>query len=45
MAAESQLQRKLSAGVFVVTAEVTPPLSADAGALLAKAAPCDGELK
>jgi methylenetetrahydrofolate reductase (NADPH) len=42
MAAESQLQRKLSAGAFVVTAEVTPPLSADAGALLAKAAPLKG---
>ena len=34
MAAKSQLQRKLSAGEFVVTAEVTPPLSADAAVLL-----------
>lgn len=44
MAAKSQLQRKLSAGEFVVTAEVTPPLSADAGVLLAKAAPLRGRV-
>jgi len=44
MAAKSQLQRKLAAGEFVVTAEVTPPLSADAGALLAKAAPLKGRV-
>ncbi len=44
MAASSQLQRKLSCGEFVVTAEVTPPLSADAGALLAKAAPLRGRV-
>lgn len=44
MAAKSQLQRRLSAGEFVVTAEVTPPLSADAGALLAKAAPLRGRV-
>ena len=37
MAATSQLQQKLSDGDFVVTAEVTPPLSADPAALLAKA--------
>jgi len=42
MAAGSHLQRKLSAGAFVVTAEVTPPVSADAGVLLAKAAPLKG---
>jgi methylenetetrahydrofolate reductase (NADPH) len=36
------LERLLAAGRFVVTAEVTPPLSADAGALLAKAAPLKG---
>ncbi len=44
MAAKSQLQRKLSAGEFVVTAEVTPPLSADAAVLLAKAAPLKGRV-
>ncbi len=44
MAAKSQLQRKLSAGEFVVTAEVTPPLSADAAVLLAKAAPLRGRV-
>ncbi|MDX1574800.1 MAG: methylenetetrahydrofolate reductase, partial [Kiloniellales bacterium] len=44
MAALSQLQRKLSAGEFAVTAEVTPPLSADAGSLLAKAAPLRGRV-
>lgn len=44
MAARSQLQRKLAAGEFVVTAEVTPPLSADAGVLLAKAAPLKGRV-
>ncbi len=42
MAAGSHLQRKLAAGAFVVTAEVTPPVSADAGVLLAKAAPLKG---
>jgi len=44
MAAMSQLQRRLSAGDFVVTAEVTPPLSAGAAALLAKAAPLKGRV-
>ena len=44
MAATSQLQRRLSAGEFVVTAEVTPPLSAGADALLAKAAPLKGRV-
>ena len=44
MAAKSQLQQKLAAGDFVVTAEVPPPLSADAGALLAKAAPLKGRV-
>ncbi|MFQ6018262.1 MAG: methylenetetrahydrofolate reductase, partial [Kiloniellaceae bacterium] len=33
------LQSRLSAGAFVVTAEVTPPLSASPEALLARAAP------
>lgn len=42
MAAKSHLQRKLSAGAFVVTAEVTPPLSADGAVLLARAAPLKG---
>ncbi len=44
MAQGSNLQRRLSAGAFAVTAEVTPPLSADAGALLAKAAPLKGRV-
>jgi len=44
MAPGSNLQRRLAAGAFVVTAEVTPPLTADAGALLAKAAPLKGRV-
>ncbi len=44
MAHGSNLQRRLSAGAFAVTAEVTPPLAADAGALLAKAAPLKGRV-
>ncbi len=44
MAANSRLQQRLSAGEFVVTAEVTPPLTADAGTLLAKAAPLAGRV-
>ena len=44
MAAKSHLQRKLSAGAFVVTAEVTPPLSADGAVLLARAAPLKGRV-
>ena len=36
------LEQLLKAGGFAVTAEVTPPLAADAGALLAKAAPLKG---
>jgi methylenetetrahydrofolate reductase (NADPH) len=35
----STLQRRLAAGDFAVTAEVIPPLSADPGQLLARAAP------
>jgi methylenetetrahydrofolate reductase (NADPH) len=35
----SNLQRRLAAGHFAVTAEVIPPLSADANRLLARAAP------
>jgi methylenetetrahydrofolate reductase (NADPH) len=42
MAEGGTLARLLAAGDFVVTAEVTPPLSADAGALLARAAPLKG---
>jgi len=38
----SRLQEKLSAGQFVITAEVTPPLSCDAGDLLEKALPLRG---
>jgi methylenetetrahydrofolate reductase (NADPH) len=36
------LQAKLQAGRFVLTAEVTPPVSADRSELLAKAAPLKG---
>ena len=36
------LQDKLRAGRFVITAEVTPPVSADPNELLAKAAPLKG---
>ena len=36
---EMTLQDKLRAGRFVITAEVTPPVSADPNELLAKAAP------
>jgi methylenetetrahydrofolate reductase (NADPH) len=42
MAEQSTLQRLTAAGEFVVTAEVTPPLSADANALMAKAEPLRG---
>ena len=44
MAQGSSLRRRISAGAFAITAEVTPPLSADAGALLAKAAPLEGRV-
>ncbi len=44
MAQGSNLRRRLSAGAFAVTAEVTPPLAADAGALLAKARPLKGRV-
>jgi methylenetetrahydrofolate reductase (NADPH) len=36
------LQTRLAGGTFVITAEVTPPLSASADALLARAAPLAG---
>jgi methylenetetrahydrofolate reductase (NADH) len=36
------LQEKLNAGRFVITAEVTPPVSTDRNELLAKAAPLKG---
>ena len=39
---EMTLQDKLRAGRFVITAEVTPPVSADPAELLAKAAPLKG---
>jgi len=40
----SNLQRRISACAFAITAEVTPPLSADARALLAKAEPLRGRV-
>ncbi len=39
---QEKLQDKIEAGRFVLTAEVTPPVSADRGELLAKAAPLAG---
>jgi methylenetetrahydrofolate reductase (NADPH) len=44
MAAGGHLRRLLASGRFAVTAEVTPPLAADAGALLAKTAPLKGRV-
>jgi methylenetetrahydrofolate reductase (NADPH) len=44
MTQTSNLQRRLMAGEFAITAEVTPPLAADAGALLAKVAPLEGRV-
>ncbi len=44
MARGSNLQRRLSADAFAITAEVTPPLSASADALLAKAEPLRGRV-
>lgn len=44
MANLGNLERLLSSGRFVVTAEVTPPLAADAEALLARAAPLRGRV-
>jgi len=38
----SQLRSKLAAGEFVITAEITPPLSADPAALLERAKPLAG---
>jgi methylenetetrahydrofolate reductase (NADPH) len=40
----SNLQRRIAAGAFAITAEVTPPLSSDAGVLLAKAEPLRGRV-
>jgi len=42
MTSPPDLQHKLEAGDFVVTAEVTPPVSCDADNLLAKARPLKG---
>ncbi len=42
MTTASNLQRRLAAGHFAVTAEVIPPLSADSSQLLARAAPLRG---
>ena len=44
MARESNLQRRISAGAFAITAEIIPPLSADAGALLARVEPLRGRI-
>jgi methylenetetrahydrofolate reductase (NADPH) len=41
-AAVATLQEKLQSGRFVITAEITPPVSCDAADLLAKAAPFKG---
>ena len=43
MAAKARLQELFAADGFAVTAEVVPPLSADRGALLARAAPLQGK--
>jgi methylenetetrahydrofolate reductase (NADPH) len=40
--AKSVLRERLSAGLFVMTAEVVPPLSCDGGDLIAKAEPLRG---
>lgn len=42
MTRQASLQDKLKSGRFVLTAEVTPPVTADAGELLAKALPLKG---
>jgi methylenetetrahydrofolate reductase (NADPH) len=42
MTRAGKLQRVTGAGTFAITAEVTPPLSADPALLLAKAAPLKG---
>ncbi len=42
MAAQSELERALGAGRFVITAEITPPVSADPDALIEKADPLRG---
>ena len=44
MAQDQGLRELLAAGVFAVTAEITPPLSADRAALLSRAAPLRGEV-
>jgi len=41
---ESRLARRLAAGEFALTAEITPPVSGDAQALLDKALPLKGHL-
>jgi len=43
--ASSRLARALGAGDFVITAEITPPLSADPGALLDLAEPLTGRVQ
>ena len=42
--AQKGLKARLARGEFAITAEVTPPLSADPSALLAKAAPLEGKV-
>jgi len=44
MRRQGRLQQRLQSGAFAVTAEVTPPLTADPAALLAKAAPLLGKV-
>ena len=39
---DGQLERTLKAGDFAVTAEITPPLSADPASMLERAAPLKG---
>ena len=40
----SQLQQALASGRFVVTTELTPPVSTDPAEFLAKAAPLKGKI-
>ncbi len=44
MTQESNLQRRTMTGEFVITAEVTPPLSASPDTLLTRAAPLKGRV-
>lgn len=42
MKSDGQLERTLAAGHFAVTAEITPPLSADAASMIERATPLKG---